>query len=137
MNTKKLSNYFFSLLLMILAVGVTACSDDDEQQNGWYITVDTELSSANFNSNLYVQMAVSGILNTYNEEFRQTMMSEKDAKNRFETFCTELENKVNAMGLPVLENTYCTVYLTHTTSTPNEKGPVLSSKKIYFKESSK
>ena len=113
------------------AFSFTSC-DEDETENGWYVAVDTDQSSANFTSNIYIQSAVNNQLQIMNNDFRQKMMSESDAKKHFNAMCSELETKVNALELPVLDNTYCTLYLTHAISDPNGKAPVITSKRITF-----
>ena len=131
MKKELLNKVLLSLFVIMVAFSFTSC-EEDETQNGWYVAVDTDQSSANFNSNLYIQSAVNSQLQIMNSEFRQTMMSESDAKKRFNAICTEVENKVNALGLPVLDDTYCTLYLTPGTSDPNGKAPVITSKRITF-----
>lgn len=131
MKKELLNKLLLSLFVIMAAFSFTSC-EEDETQNGWYVTVDTDQSSANFNSNVYIQSAVKNQLDILNNEFKQTMMSEGDAKKRFNAICTEVENKVNALGLPVLDDTYCTLYLTHAISDPNGKYPVITSKRITF-----
>jgi uncharacterized lipoprotein YehR (DUF1307 family) len=131
MKKELLNKVLLSIFVIMAAFSFTAC-DDDETQNGWYVSVDTDQSSANFISNLFIQTAVSNQLAIMNNDFKLTMMSESDAKKHFNAMCTELENKVNALELPVLDDTYCTLYLTHAISDPNGKAPVIASKKITF-----
>ena len=132
MKKELLNKVLLSLFVIMAAFSFTSCGDDDETQNGWYVAVDTDQSSAKFNSNLYIQSAVNNQLQSMNNEFMKTMMSEGDAKKHFNAMCTELENKVNALELSVLDDTYCTVYLTHAIADPNGKSPVIASKKITF-----
>lgn len=132
MKKELLNKVLLSLFVIMAAFSFTSCGDDDETQNGWYVAVDTDQSSANFNSNLYIQSAVNNQLQIMNNEFMQKMMTESDAKKHFNAMCSELETKVNALELPVLDNTNCTVYLTHAISDPNGKSPVIVSKKITF-----
>lgn len=137
MKKELLNKVLLSLFVVMAAFSFTSCGDDDETQNGWYVTVDEEQSSPNFFSNLYIQTAVNEQLRIMNNDFMQSMMSENDAKKHFNAMCTELENKINALELPVLDDTYCTVFLTHAISDPNGKYPVIASKKINFSSQSK
>ncbi len=132
MKKELLNKVLLSLFVIVAAFSFNSCSDDDEQQTGWYVAVDTDQSSTNFKSNLYIQAAVNSELAKLNQEFLQSMMSESDAKKHFNAICTEVKNKVNALDLPVLDNTYCTLYLTHAISDPNGKYPVIESKRITF-----
>jgi lipoprotein len=131
MKKELLNKVLLSLFVIMAAFSFTSC-DEDETENGWYVAVDTDQSSANFTSNIYIQSAVNNQLQIMNNDFRQKMMSESDAKKHFNAMCSELETKVNALELPVLDNTYCTLYLTHAISDPNGKAPVITSKRITF-----
>lgn len=75
---------------------------------------------------------MSNELSSLNVDFLKTQMSESDAKKRFNSICTEVENKVNALELPVLDDTYCVLVLTHAVADPNGKNPTIASKKINF-----
>lgn len=133
MNKKlKWFNALVAMLLVAVSFGMSSCGDDDETQNGWYIDVDTEMSSPNFTSNLYVQSAVKNYLSSYNAELRSAMLTQKEAEKRFAAYCSDLESKVNAMQLPVLDNTTCTVYLTHAISDPDGLYPKIAVKSITF-----
>lgn len=132
MKKELLNKVLLSLFVIMAAFSFTSCGDDDETRNGWCVDVDNAMSSDNFKSNLYIQIAVSNQINSINNDFMQASMTEGDAKKRFNAICTEIENKVNALELPVLDNTYCMVYLTHAISDPNGQYPVIVSKKITF-----
>ncbi len=135
MKKELLNKVLLSLFVIMAAFSITSCSEE-ETQNGWYVTVDTDQSSSNFNGNLYLQTAVNSELQILNKDFRLNMMSESDAKKRFNSICTEVENKVNSLELPTLDDSYCTLVLTHAISDPNGKYPVIASKKINFKSKS-
>ncbi len=132
MKKELLNKMLLSLFVIMAAFSITSCGDEDETLNGWFVSVDTDQSSVNYNSNLYIQSAVSSQLNSLNKDFMQNSMTEGDAKKRFYAICSELENKVNALELPVLENTYCIVFLTHSIADPHGTYPVIESRRINF-----
>lgn len=134
---KDLKYLFVAIIATVCVAAFTACSSDDDETNvGWNIQVDTDASSTNFNSNLYLQLALSEYISSKNSEIQTSVLTESEAKSMFNSFCNDVTQKINAMGLPVLNDTYCTLYLTHAISDPYGTYPEVATRKITFTASS-
>lgn len=131
MKKELLNKVLLSLFVIMAAFSFTSC-EEKETQNGWCIAVDVDQSSANFKANLYVQSAVNTQINKINDNLKLEMMTESEAKKRFEPLCAELEKNVNADAYLITEDTYCIIYLTQAISDPYGTYPVILSKKITF-----
>jgi len=83
-----------------------------------------------------LQAALSQLVNSKNSEILYSSLTESEAKSAFNSFCNEAAQKINAMGLTVLADTYCTLYLTHAISDPYGDYPQVATKKITFNPSS-
>lgn len=130
------------LLALLPMVALTGCNDDEDETNVYFMKIDIDQSSVNFNNNTYLMAAMSTYITAQNDKWsgadsgQAVGLTEAEAKKQFEAFCNDALNKVNAMSLPVLDNTYCVILLQHSTSTPDAQYPTVATKKLEFPASS-
>ncbi len=84
--------------------------------------------SSNSQANLFLQIAASEYVAEYNESAKTELRTEKEARSWFNSACDDIKNKVDAMGLPVMEDSWIIFELSDYTN-------VVDSKQVYFSES--
>lgn len=134
---KNLKYFVMAIIAIVCTTAFVACSsDDDETSTVWFIAYDTDNTSANFKSNTYLKLALSNLVEAKNEELKTSIMTEKNAKSMFNTFCSDAQTKINSMGLTVLDNTSCVLYLSHAITTTDGNYPKVVTKTLTFTPSS-
>lgn len=84
--------------------------------------------SSNSQANLLLQIAANEYVAEYNESAKTELRTEKEARSWFNSACDDIKNKVDAMGLPVMEDSWIIFELSDYTN-------VVDSKQVYFSES--
>ena len=81
--------------------------------------------SSNSQANLLLQIAANEYVAEYNESAKTELRTEKEARSWFKSVCVDIQNKVNALQLPVLDDSWVSFDLSDYTN-------VVESRQIYF-----
>ena len=116
---KKVLVFLFVSVSLILAL--TGC---EETVKSTY-RIEVSDMSTNSQANLLLQIAVSEYVAEYNEIAKTELRTEKEARSWFKSVCVDIQHKVNALPLPVLDDSWVSFDLGDYTN-------VVESRQIYF-----
>lgn len=119
---KKVLVFLFASISLMLAL--TGC---EETEKSTY-RIEVSDMSTNSQANLLLQIAVGEYVAEYNESAKTELRTEKEARSWFESACDDIQNKVNALQLPMLDDSWVSFDLSDYTN-------VVESRQIYFSPS--
>ncbi|MDR0833305.1 MAG: hypothetical protein LBN93_03855 [Candidatus Symbiothrix sp.] len=116
---------FASIVLAVFAF--VACSDDNDSQDIYYITVGQ--SDVNFNSNYLLQAKIWNYVESTSNSQHYKQCTESQAKTWLNQVVTEIKKPAFIEGIPVLKTTF-TLEVRQSTSDPDSEGKLVTSQSI-------
>ena len=111
----------FLLTAALLTFVLTGC---DENVKSTYRIEVSDMSTSS-QANLMLQIAVNEYVAEYNESAKTELRTEKDARSWFESACNDIKNKVDALHLPMQDDSWVSLGLSDYTN-------VIEPRQIYF-----
>lgn len=127
---RKMIFFAMAIMAVVCVFSFVACSNNDEEKNLYWLSVSD--ASTNYNNNSLVSDVVTSLVEEFQNQYGKTALTSSEANGYFETLCAKAVSTVSSNGSTVFPDTYCTLVLQHSSSSPDGDYPTVATKKVTF-----